>query len=127
MLVHNRQAFRPPDITILRGFDILTIADTKRKLLYDDTAKNFSMFQSAPYQMYAYQKRYNSPLSLLIYPFQENLSSLSTTPPAFRTPNDSDLRLIFWNPARASAASASAAGVFAATLEVRARTRYLEF
>lgn len=75
------------------------------------------MSQSDLYQMYAYQKRYNAPLSLLIYPFHETPSSLSATPPAFRTPTDSDLRVLIWNPASVSAASASAAEVFAAALE----------
>jgi 5-methylcytosine-specific restriction endonuclease McrBC regulatory subunit McrC len=75
------------------------------------------MSQSDLYQMYAYQKRYNSPLSLLIYPFHETLGSLSATPPAFRTLTDSDLRVLFWNPANAPATSASAASVFAAALE----------
>ena len=111
-------AFRlNPDIVIRRGHDILAIADTKWKLLFDEPGKNFGMSQSDLYQMYAYQKRYNAPLSLLIYPFHETLGSLSASPPAFRTPTDSALRVIFWNPANVSAASASAADVFAAALE----------
>ena len=81
-----------PNIVIYRNDDLLAGADTQWGLLFDDPAKHYGMFQSDLYQMYAYQKRYNSPRSLLIYPTHATLGPLATHPPTFRTPADAEIR-----------------------------------
>lgn len=108
-------AFRlNPDIVIYRGDDVLAIADTKWKLLFDDPANHYGMSQSDLYQMYAYQKRYNSPRSILIYPTHATLGPLATNPPTFRTPADAEVRVLFWNPTTPETTSASASQLFSA-------------
>lgn len=108
-------AFRlNPDIVIRRDRDILAIADTKWKLLFDDPANHYGMSQSDLYQMYAYQKRYNSPRSILIYPTHATLCPLATNPPTFRTPADAEVRVLFWNPTTPETTSASASQLFSA-------------
>ena len=89
-----------PDI-VLRSAgndaDGLAIADTKWKLLCDDPSVNYGIATGDMYQMYAYQKRYRAKTILLVYPLHDALGSIASTPPFFRTPDDSDVRVVFFD------------------------------
>lgn len=89
-----------PDIVLRRagnGADGLAIADTKWKLLCDDPSVNYGIATGDMYQMYAYQKRYRAKTILLVYPLHDALGSIDSPPPFFRTPDDSDIRVVFFN------------------------------
>jgi 5-methylcytosine-specific restriction enzyme subunit McrC len=89
-----------PDIVLRRagdGADCVTIADTKWKLLCDDPSVNYGISTGDMYQMYAYQKRYRAKTILLVYPLHHDLGSIASAPPFFRTPDDSDVRIMFFN------------------------------
>lgn len=65
-----------PDIVIRRkDDDAIFIMDTKWKLLTDNPQSNFGISQSDMYQMYAYQKKYNSKTVTLLYPLSDKVSS----------------------------------------------------
>lgn len=89
-----------PDIVLRRagnGADRLVIADTKWKLLCDDSSVNYGIATGDMYQMYAYQKRYRAKTILLVYPLHGDLGSIASAPPFFRTPDDSDIRVVFFD------------------------------
>ena len=89
-----------PDIVLRRagnGADELVIADTKWKLLCDDSSVNYGIAIGDMYQMYAYQKRYRAKTILLVYPLHGDLGSIASAPPFFRTPDDSDIRVLFFD------------------------------
>lgn len=89
-----------PDIVLRRagnGGDGLVIADTKWKLLCDDSSVNYGIATGDMYQMYAYQKRYRAKTILLVYPLHGDLGSIASAPPFFRTPDDSDIRVVFFD------------------------------
>ena len=97
----GKEAFQlNPDIVLRRaGNDAseLVIADTKWKLLCDDPSVNYGIATGDMYQMYAYQKRYRAKTILLVYPLPGDLGSIASAPPFFRTPDDSDIQIIFFN------------------------------
>lgn len=65
-----------PDIVIRRkDEDAIFIIDTKWKLLMDNPQSNYGISQSDMYQMYAYQKKYNSKTVTLLYPLSDKVSS----------------------------------------------------
>ena len=65
-----------PDIVITRDSDgAKFILDTKWKLLYDSPQSNYGISQGDMYQMYAYQKKYESENVTLLYPISETLDA----------------------------------------------------
>lgn len=65
-----------PDIVITRVSDgAKFILDTKWKLLYDSPQSNYGISQGDMYQMYAYQKKYESENVTLLYPISETLDA----------------------------------------------------
>ncbi len=89
-----------PDIVLRRagnGTAGIVIADTKWKLLCDDPSVNYGIATGDMYQMYAYQKRYRAKTILLVYPLHDALGSIASAPPFFRTPDDSDVRVVFFD------------------------------
>lgn len=94
-------AFRlQPDIVLRQsGNDTVgpIIADTKWKLLFNEPSRNYRISTGDMYQMYAYQKRYRAHSILLVYPLHDALGSIASTPPFFRTPDDSDVRIVFFD------------------------------
>lgn len=89
-----------PDIVLRRagnGTAGIVVADTKWKLLCDDPSVNYGIATGDMYQMYAYQKRYRAKTILLVYPLHEALGSIASAPPFFRTPDDSDVRVVFFD------------------------------
>lgn len=65
-----------PDIVITRkSDDAVFVFDTKWKSLADNPNSNYGISQSDMYQMYAYQKKYNSVSVALLYPLSDNLSA----------------------------------------------------
>jgi 5-methylcytosine-specific restriction enzyme subunit McrC len=67
-LIENPKKFSlRPDIVIEKN-GIVTILDTKWKLLNSEEGKNSGISQSDLYQMYAYAKKYESNNIVLIYP-----------------------------------------------------------
>lgn len=103
-----------PDIVIRRGREVLAVADTKWKLLFDDPKNHCKMTQADMYQMYAYQKRYGAARALLIYPAHGDLGTLAEVPPVFRTEGDAEVQVQFWRLAGADGAAESAGRVFSA-------------
>lgn len=97
----NIAAFKlNPDIVLRHGGNgttELVIADTKWKLLCDDPSVNYGIATGDMYQMYAYQKRYRAKTILLVYPRHNALGSIAFSPPFFRTPDDSDIRVLFFD------------------------------
>ena len=97
----NKPAFKlNPDIVLRHGGNgtaELVIADTKWKLLCDDSSVNYGIATGDMYQMYAYQKRYRAKTILLVYPRHKAIDSIASSPPFFRTPDDSDIRILFFN------------------------------
>ncbi len=64
-----------PDIVITRkSDDAVFVLDTKWKLLNDNPNSNYGISQSDMYQMYAYQKKYNSINVVLLYPLSDDIS-----------------------------------------------------
>ena len=64
-----------PDIVIRRQSDsAVFVMDTKWKLLTDTPQSNYGISQSDMYQMYAYQKKYQSENVTLIYPFSDKVN-----------------------------------------------------
>jgi 5-methylcytosine-specific restriction enzyme subunit McrC len=63
-----------PDIGVYRGGDLICLIDTKWKRL-DPRKSHFGVSQSDMYQMYAYGKEYDVPLTILLYPRWGNLSA----------------------------------------------------
>lgn len=61
-----------PDFGIFDGKEVVCLLDTKWKKL-DLKARHSNVAQSDMYQMYAYGKEYDSPLTILVYPRFENL------------------------------------------------------
>lgn len=63
-----------PDIVAKKKLDeMIFILDTKWKVL-SETQKNYGISQSDMYQMYAYQKKYNSENVTLLYPMTEQVN-----------------------------------------------------
>lgn len=61
-----------PDFGVFSGKEVVCLLDTKwKKLDLDKTHSNVS--QSDMYQMYAYGKEYDSPLTILVYPRMDKL------------------------------------------------------
>ena len=89
-----------PDIVLRRAGDNenrVVVADTKWKLLCDDPACNYGISTGDMYQMYVYAKRHKAETVLLIYPFHEALGIIKDVPPYYRTPDDSDIRIMFFD------------------------------
>ena len=64
-----------PDIVIRRqSDDAVFVMDTKWKLLTDAPQSNYGISQSDMYQMYAYQKKYQSKNVTLIYPLSDKVN-----------------------------------------------------
>lgn len=64
-----------PDIVIRRQSDgAVFVMDTKWKLLTDTPQSNYGISQSDMYQMYAYQKKYQSENVTLIYPLSNKVT-----------------------------------------------------
>ena len=65
-----------PDIVITRDSDgAKFIMDTKWKLLSNSPQSNYGIAQGDMYQMYAYQKKYESENVTLLYPISETLGA----------------------------------------------------
>lgn len=65
-----------PDIVITRkSDDAVFVFDTKWKSLADNPNSNYGISQSDMYQVYAYQKKYNSVSVALLYPLSDKLSA----------------------------------------------------
>lgn len=89
-----------PDIVLRRaddGADRVIVADTKWKLLCDDPTSNYGISTSDMYQMYAYAKRHKAQIVLPVYPKHEDLKQIGLNPPFFRTPDDSDIQVVFFD------------------------------
>ena len=89
-----------PDIVLRRaenGADRVVVADTKWKILCDDPTRNYGISTGDMYQMYAYAKRHKARSVLLVYPKHDSLGSIQVDPPFFRTPDDSDIRVCFFD------------------------------
>ena len=89
-----------PDIVLRRagdGTDRVIVADTKWKLLCDDPACNYGISTGDMYQMYAYAKRHKAETVLLVYPHHDALGSIKNKPIHYRTPDDSDIRIVFFD------------------------------
>ena len=56
-----------PDIGVFRGEELVCLIDTKWKRL-DPQKSHFGVSQADMYQMYAYGKEFNAPLTMLLYP-----------------------------------------------------------
>lgn len=56
-----------PDIGVFRGKELVCLIDTKWKRL-DPHKSNYGISQADMYQMYAYGKEFDSPLTILLYP-----------------------------------------------------------
>lgn len=63
-----------PDISIVRGSEVVRIADTKYKVLNEDDRK-YGVAQSDLYQMFAYSRRYAVSDITLIYPKTNGVES----------------------------------------------------
>lgn len=75
-LIENPKKFSlRPDIVIEKN-GIVTILDTKWKLLNSEEGKNYGISQSDLYQMYAYAKKYESNNIVLIYPISDYVKNL---------------------------------------------------
>ena len=61
-----------PDIVIKNNLTTdIFVMDTKWKLLNENQSNNYGISQSDMYQMYAYQKKYNSKSVTLLYPYTD--------------------------------------------------------
>lgn len=63
-----------PDIGVFRGKELVCLIDTKWKRL-DPQKTHCGVSQADMYQMYAYGKEFNSPLTILLYPRWGKLTS----------------------------------------------------
>ena len=64
-----------PDIVVTRKSDnAVFVMDTKWKLLTDNPSTNYGISQADMYQMYAYQKKYESENVTLIYPLSDRIN-----------------------------------------------------
>lgn len=89
-----------PDIVLRRagaGADRVVIADTKWKLLSNAPEQNYGISQSDMYQMYAYGKRYKADTVLLVYPLHKDTRTVCADPPYYRTANDSNVHIVFFD------------------------------
>ena len=120
----NKPAFKlNPDIVLRHGGNgttELVIADTKWKLLCDDSSVNYGIATGDMYQMYAYQKRYRAKTILLVYPRHKAIDSIASSPPFFRTPDDSDIRVVFFdlNPKFPEASKKSAKVILSSLINI---------
>lgn len=65
-----------PDIVITRNTDdAIFIMDTKWKLLNNNPSSNYGISQADMYQMYAYQKKYESKKVTLLYPITDEIDA----------------------------------------------------
>lgn len=82
-----------PDLVIKMKNNNLVIMDTKWKRLIDDPNKNYGISQSDMYQMYAYAKKYKTPDIWLLYPLNNEMSSLDQI--GFKSDDDVNVHVFF--------------------------------
>ena len=66
-----------PDLGVFQGKSVVCLLDTKWKRL-DREKLHLGVSQTDMYQMYAYGKEYDSPLTILIYPWSAGLTDIVT-------------------------------------------------
>lgn len=83
-----------PDIVIERkSGDAMFIMDTKWKLLNNNPSANYGISQADMYQMYAYQKKYESKNVTLLYPMTDEIDA--SAPISYKADDDVTVNVRF--------------------------------
>lgn len=70
----SKFALRPDIVVTRKSNNAVFVMDTKWKLLTDNPSTNYGISQADMYQMYAYQKKYESKNVTLIYPLSDRIN-----------------------------------------------------